>query len=85
MNLNKFMSVHKKWIITLSGAETLDDVVKKLAENGFVVDQILDEIGCIVGTADENKAQQLRAISGVADVSPDAAIDLEPPDSPVTW
>ena len=79
------MSKNKKWIVTAAGDRPLRDVAKKLTENGFVVGQVLDEIGCITGTADDDKIERIRAIPGVADVSPDAAIDMGPPDAPVTW
>lgn len=75
----------KRWTVTSSGDRPLDEVVKKLNETGFTVDQVLGEIGCIAGTAAENVITKLRSIPGVADVSPELSIDIGPPNSPSTW
>ena len=79
------MSNTKKWIVTATDKNTLDDMKKKLTENGFVVDQVMKEIGCITGSANEDVAQKLRTIPGVDDVSPDGEINIGPPDAPTTW
>jgi len=42
-------------------------------------------VGSITGAAREDVIGKVRAIAGVVDVSPDAPIDIGPPDSPVTW
>lgn len=79
------MSERKKWIVTASDDQALGDVKKRLTEAGFAVEQVLDEIGCITGSADEAVAERLRSVPGVADVSPDTPVNIEPPDSTVTW
>jgi hypothetical protein len=79
------MRESKKWIVTTSGDRPLSDVMKDLEEIGFASDQVLDEIGCITGTASDDIAKRARAISGVADVSSDEPVDIGPPDTPVTW
>ena len=76
------MSVSKGWIVTTSDERPLQDVIKDLTDTGFSVDQVLHEIGCITGTASQEMAEKARAIHGVADVSPDAPIDIGPPDAP---
>ena len=78
------MSQDKKWIVTTSGDRPLRDVVKRLTENGFVVVQVLGEIGCIIGTANEDEIKRIRTIPGIADISPDTAIELGPPDALLT-
>ncbi|MDX6289406.1 MAG: hypothetical protein QOH42_1205 [Blastocatellia bacterium] len=78
------MAKNKKWIVTTS-PEKISDVRKKLTEAGFSVDQVLDEIGSITGTASDDVVEKLRKVEGVADVSPDHPIDIGPPDAPVTW
>ena len=62
----------------------LDEVVRKLNETGFTVDQVFGEIGCIAGSAAENVITKLRSIPEVADVSTEEPIDIGPPDSPLT-
>lgn len=47
------MSKSKKWVVTGSGDRSISDVEKKLTEAGFVVDQVLHEIGAITGSASE--------------------------------
>lgn len=79
------MPKSKGWIVTTSGERPAKDVAKDLKEKGFTVDQVLDEIGAITGAADESVVSKLRAIRGVADVSPEGDIDIGPPDAPVTW
>lgn len=79
------MAEEKKWVVTTSGETPLSDVKKKLTEAGFAVDQVLDAIGTITGSAGEDVAERLRSIPGVSDISPDSPIDIGPPDAPVTW
>jgi hypothetical protein len=77
------MAERKKWIITTTGEYPLNEVAQRLKKAGFAVEQELPEIGCLIGTS--SAADKLRAVAGVADVSPDTPIDLGPPDAPVTW
>jgi hypothetical protein len=79
------MAESRRWIVTTSGDRPLSEVKKELTQIGFTVERVLDEIGCITGTASDNVAKKLRALPGVADVSPDEPIDIGPPDAPVTW
>ena len=75
----------KKWIVTMTGDRSLGDVKKKLTETGFSVEQVLDQIGSITGSASDEVAERLREIPGVADVSPDTDIQLPPSDEEETW
>ncbi len=79
------MAKKKIWVVTTSGDRPLSDIKKKLTESGFAVEQVLDEIGIIIGSASDDVAERLRSVPGVADVSPEAPVDIGPPDSPVTW
>lgn len=79
------MSNNKKWIVTATDKNALGDVSKKLTENGFVIDQVLEEVCCITGSASEETVNRLRKIPGVADVSPDQEIDIGPPGGVETW
>ena len=77
------MAKGKKWIVTTSGKGSLSDVRKKLTESGFKVDKVLDEIGVITGTSNDDDVERLRKVAGVADVSPDEQVDIGPPDAPI--
>jgi len=79
------MSKSKRWNVTKSGDRSLSDVKKDLEEAGFSVDQVHEEIGVITGVGSEAVAKKLRAIPGIADVSPEEKIDIGPPDSTDTW
>ena len=79
------MGAGKKWIITTSPDQSIEDVKKKVTQAGFSVDQVFDQIGSLSGTASDEVVDKLRSVKGVADVSPDHPIDIGPPDAPVTW
>lgn len=79
------MAKKKRWVVTTSGDRPLSDIKKKLAGSGFAVEQVLDEIGCIIGAASDDVVERLRSVPGVADISPEPTVDIGPPDSPVTW
>ncbi len=79
------MAEKKRWVVTTSGDRSLSDIEKKLTESGFAVEQVLDEIGCIIGAASDDVVERLRSVPGVADVSLEPSVDIGPPDSPVTW
>jgi len=79
------MAKDKRWIVTASGDRPLKEVKKELADEGFSIEDVLDEIGCITGEASEAVAEKLRAVPGVADVSPEPPpINIGPPDSSVS-
>lgn len=79
------MATTKKWVVTLSNSQSVNKLSRELTEAGFAIDQVLDQIGCITGSGSDEVAQKLRKISGVADVSPEATIQLPPSDESVTW
>jgi hypothetical protein len=79
------MAEGKRWIVTASGDRPLKDVKKELAAEGFAVEDVLDEIGCITGQASEAVAEKLRSVPGVADVSAEPPpINIGPPDASVS-
>jgi hypothetical protein len=75
----------KQWIVTTSGDQPLEQVAKELARAGFVVRDVLEEIGTITGSAAPDVVARLRKTRGVADVAPDTEVDVGPPDEDVTW
>ena len=80
------MASDRGWVVTPSGGQPLPDVARRLKKAGFKVDGVLEAIGCITGTASEEVAERLRALPGVADVSPaPPSVDVGPPNSSDTW
>lgn len=74
------MSDKPTWIITASGDRPVAELVTDLRKAGLVVGSLLAEIGVITGQCSKAQAAALRKVAGVADVSPDAPIDIGPPD-----
>lgn len=79
------MSTTKKWVVTLASDRPVSEVSNELTKTGFDIDQVLDQIGCITGTASDEVARKLRKVPGVADVSPESTIQLPPSDESITW
>ena len=79
------MAEQKGWIITTSSDRPIKDIESDLRNAGFSVGHVLAEIGSITGAAADETVTKLRSIPGVVDVSPDAPIDIGPPDSGETW
>lgn len=73
------------WIITISNDQSINDIATRLSEEGLTVKEILEEIGCITGSADEVTAERLKRVKGVVDVAPDMQIDVGPPGAEETW
>lgn len=67
------MPESKRWVVTISGDRLISDVAKNLTEAGFAVDEVHEFIGSISGSADAAIVKRLRAIPGVADISPEVA------------
>lgn len=79
------MAEQQRWVVTLSSHRPLADLRADLAGAGFSVEQELAELGVVTGSCDEKVAGKLRALPGVADVSPDTPIDIGPPGAAPTW
>lgn len=75
----------QQWIVTLRGDRPLAEVRKDLGASGFEIDQVLEEIGVLTGTADGEAVAKLRALAGVADVAPNTDIHIGPPGKGDTW
>ena len=67
------------WIITASGERPVAELAAELRKAGLVVSSLLAEIGVITGQCTPAQANALRKVPGVADVSPDAPVDIGPP------
>jgi hypothetical protein len=74
------MSDKPTWIITASGDRPVAALTADLRKAGLVVGNVMAEIGVITGQCTNSQAAALRKVAGVADVSPDAPVDIGPPD-----
>jgi hypothetical protein len=79
------MSKGKGWIVTISGNRPIGDVARDLTRAGLKVDRVNEQISSISGTGDSRLKSKLKAIKGVADVTPDTPIDIGPPGSSKSW
>lgn len=80
------MPEEKKWVVTTEGSRSLSEIQKDLSGNGFTIENVLSEIGCITGAASDASIDKLRKIPGVADISPEPpSINIGPPNSSFTW
>lgn len=68
------MSENSTWIVAATRERPLDDVAKDLAGIGFQVEDVLREVGCIVGTASDEVAKASEQVPGVAGISRDRPI-----------
>ncbi|QNI02807.1 hypothetical protein HXW73_07585 [Halomonas sp. SH5A2] len=73
------------WIITISNDQSINDIATRLSEEGLTIKEILEEIGCITGSADDVTAERLKHIEGVLDIAPDVQIGVGPPGADETW
>ncbi len=78
------MADEKRFVLTLNNERPLEQVEHDLRGAGFTLEQALHDIGVLTGTSRKG-AEALRKVSGVADVSEDAPIDMGPPGSSETW
>jgi hypothetical protein len=79
------MAKGNRWIITTNADRPIKDIAKDLGAAGLKGVRVLKEVGSITGSADEKVVTKLRKVRGVVDVSPDADVDVGPPDSSETW
>lgn len=66
----------KALVVTVSGERPIHEVAHDLEAAGLNVDQVLDVIGSITGSADHAIVNKLKGISGVADVSEDHPVSV---------
>ncbi len=79
------MPSSSQWIVTTSPERPVAEVASELAKAGLDVEQVLDEIGCVIGRGGPDLVPRLKAVRGVADVSRGTGIDIGPPGSDTTW
>jgi hypothetical protein len=73
------------WVVTMSGDRAIADVAKDLSKAGFAIERTLDQVGVITGKSHAKALTKVRAVRGVADVSPEQRVDIGPPNSRETW
>lgn len=73
------------WIITISHDQSINDIAARLSAEGLTVKEILEEIGCITGSADDVTAERLKRVEGVVDIAPDMQVDVGPPGADESW
>jgi len=64
-------------------AAAVADVADALRATGMQVEQVLGEIGMVLGTIDADAEQSVRAVDGVQSVDRSLDFQLPPPDSPI--
>lgn len=79
------MPESKRWVVTTSPEQPFGEVTRELASRGLTIEQEMDAIGVVVGSGDDSVAESLRGVKGVTDVSPDAPVNIGPPDQTDTW
>jgi len=79
------MDKKKALIVTAGNDRPIHDIAKDLADTGLKDVQVLQEVGIITGSAEDDTVAKLRKVRGVKDVSADLSINIGPPDSRETW
>ncbi|RUR28913.1 hypothetical protein ELY33_13320 [Vreelandella andesensis] len=73
------------WIVTVSSDQSINEIANRLSAEGLTIRDVLEEIGCITGSADNVTVERLKEIKGVVDITPDIQIDMGPPGNEKTW
>ncbi|MBR2513484.1 MAG: hypothetical protein IKE45_05585 [Halomonas sp.] len=73
------------WIITISSDQSIKEIATRLSAEGLTIRDVLEDIGCITGSADIATADRLKKIEGVVDIAPDMQIEIGPPNAGETW
>lgn len=73
------------WIITISDDQSINEIASRLSAEGLTIRDVLEEIGCITGSADDATAERLKKVEGVVDIAPDMPLDIGPPGADETW
>lgn len=73
------------WIVTISSEQPIEEIATRLSAEGLTIRDVLEEIGCITGSADDATVERLKHLQGVVDIAPDIQIDMGPPGSGETW
>ena len=78
--MKKAKKTHKQAVVvTLAGDRHVHDVARDLKAKGLEVDQVMDAIGVVTGSAAAASVAKLKQVPGVKDVSADHPVDIGPP------
>jgi hypothetical protein len=69
-------------VITVKPGHDIHAVAAQLAQAGLQVQDKLEAIGSITGSAQDKDVPQLKGVPGVADISESVPIQLNPPGTP---
>jgi hypothetical protein len=75
----------RRWIVTLAGDESPEQIAEHLRAKGFVVEQVLGAVGVITGQASDSTVEKLKVLPGLQSIEPDQPIQLPDPSSGITW
>jgi hypothetical protein len=64
-------------------AAALADVAEALRATGMQVEQVLGDVGMVLGTIDADAEHSIRAVDGVQSVDRSLDFQVPPPDSPI--
>ena len=69
----------QRLVVTVAPGRPIHEVTHDLKAAGFEVNEVLDTIGVVTGSAHPDQMPKLKSVRGVADVSPDHEVDIGPP------
>lgn len=69
----------QRLVVTVAPGRPIHEVTQDLKAAGFEVNEVLDTIGVVTGSAAHDNMSKLKSVRGVADVSPDHDVDIGPP------
>lgn len=68
----------QRLVVTVAG-RPIHEVTHDLKAAGFEVNEVLDTIGVVTGSAHAGQMPKLKSVRGVTDVSADHDVDIGPP------
>jgi len=69
------------WIVITDRTRPIREVIRELAHAGFEVGHVLETMGGITGSAEEQAVERIRKVRGVVNIWPDACLEVDPPTS----
>ncbi|MFB9867745.1 hypothetical protein [Vreelandella sulfidaeris] len=73
------------WIVTISSEHSINEIAPRLRDEGLTIRDLMEEIGCITGEADNDAVERIRCLEGVIDIAPDTPMGIGPPGANETW
>lgn len=79
------MTTHRWWIIIADRRRPMNELLNELSNAGLVVSHVLEAMGGITGSAEDQAAERLRHIPGVLNVWPDPCLDTVSSSGPANF